>query len=98
MQPILLHITDCHLVPTGQQLLQTDTHETLSAVLAQALGEARPDAIVATGDLVHSGGAEVYRRFLSTVESYCDAPLLYDAKSDSIATGAPTWAADWLTD
>lgn len=104
MQPILLHITDCHLVPTGQQLLHTDTHETLSAVLAQALGEARPDAIVATGDLVHSGGAEVYRRFLSTVESYCDAPLLclpgnHDMIDSMVEAGLPMQSlclGDWF--
>ena len=76
MQQTLLHITDCHLVPKGQQLLQTDTLETLRAVLAQATGEALPDAIVATGDLVHSGGIEGYQQFLSTVESHCAAPLL----------------------
>ena len=76
MQQTLLHITDCHLVPRGQQLLHTDTHGTLDAVLAQAMNEARPDAIVATGDLVHSGGVAVYRQFLSLIESHCDAPLL----------------------
>ena len=103
MQQILLHITDCHLVPAGQQLLHTDTLGTLSAVLAQAIGEARPDAIVATGDLVHSGGAEVYRRFLSTVESYCDAPLLclpgnHDMIDSMVEAGLPMQSlclGDW---
>ena len=104
MQPILLHITDCHLVPAGEQLVHTDTLGTLSAVLVQAMGEARPDAIVATGDLVHSGGAEVYRRFLSTIASHCDAPLLclpgnHDSADAMVEAGLPMQSlclGDWF--
>ena len=104
MQQTLLHITDCHLVPKGQQLLQTDTLETLRAVLAQATGEALPDAIVATGDLVHSGGIEVYQQFLSTVESLCAAPLLclpgnHDRADSMAEAGLPMQSlclGDWF--
>jgi len=104
VQQTLLHITDCHLVPTGQQLLQTDTHGTLNAVLAQAMHEARPDAIVATGDLVHSGGVAVYRQFLSVIESHCDAPLLclpgnHDMTDSMAEAGLPMQSlhlGDWF--
>ncbi len=104
MPQILLHITDCHLVPTDQQLLHTDTQSALNAVLAQAMREARPDAIVATGDLVHSGGIEVYQQFLSTVESHCAAPLLclpgnHDRAASMAEAGLPMQSlslGDWF--
>lgn len=76
MQRTLLHITDCHLVPLGEDLQGTDTNATLNKVLTQALGEGTPDAIVATGDLVHSGGVAVYRQFMASLASATDAPLL----------------------
>jgi Icc protein len=73
----LLHITDCHLLPDpGSRLLGVDTSGTLAAVLAQALEEFRPDAILATGDLGHEGGEATYRRFLELVTSRYDGPLL----------------------
>lgn len=76
MQRNLLHITDCHLVPRGEQLQGVDTQASLDAVLVQAVSEATPDAIVATGDLVHAGGTEVYRQFLSLLRNVFDGPLL----------------------
>jgi Icc protein len=76
VQRTLLHITDCHLVPLGEDLQGTDTNATLDQVLAQALGEQTPDAIVATGDLVHSGGVAVYRQFMAALASAGDVPLL----------------------
>lgn len=76
MQQTLLHITDCHLTPAGEQLQNVDTNAGLGRVLQQALAEAQPDAIIATGDLVHSGGVEVYRRFLTVVTGASDSPLL----------------------
>ena len=63
-------------MPEGELLLDTDTNATLQQVMQQALSEGRPSAIIATGDLVHSGGTPVYRRFLSIITDICDAPLL----------------------
>lgn len=76
MQQKLLHITDCHLMPQGELLRATDTSATLMQVMQQALSESPPNAIIATGDLVHAGGASVYRRFLSIITECCAAPLL----------------------
>ena len=76
MQQTLLHITDCHLLPKGELLLNTDTSATLVRVMQQALSEMAPSAIIATGDLVHAGGAQVYRQFLSIITDSCDVPLL----------------------
>lgn len=73
----LLHITDCHLLPeSGSRLLGVDTAGTLAAVLAQALGEFRADAILATGDLGHEGTLATYRRFIDLVRARFDGPLL----------------------
>lgn len=76
MQQTLLHITDCHLVPLGEALQGIDTNATLNQVLTQALSEQTPDAIIATGDLVHAGGVTVYRQFMLALESVSDAPVL----------------------
>ena len=76
MQQTLLHITDSHLLPEGELLLNTDTSATLRQVMQQALSEMSPSAIIATGDLVHAGGVQVYRQFLSIIADTCDAPLL----------------------
>ena len=51
-------------MPEGELLLDTDTNATLQQVMQQALSEGRPSAIIATGDLVHSGGTPVYQIFL----------------------------------
>ena len=67
MQQTLLHITDSHLLPEGELLLNTDTSATLRQVMQQALSEMSPSAIIATGDLVHAGGAQVYLQFLSII-------------------------------
>ena len=93
-QQTLLHITDCHLVPHGELLLETDTNATLQLVLQQAISEKAPDAIVATGDLVHSGGLEVYRQFLAMVRSVSQKPLLclpgnHDFAEQMIHAGLP---------
>ena len=85
MQRTLLHITDCHLVPLGEGLQGTDTNATLNQVLTQALGEQAPDAIIATGDLVHCGGVAVYRQFMAALAAVSDVPLMYTPAIDFLA-------------
>ncbi|MCP5180971.1 MAG: metallophosphoesterase [Pseudomonadales bacterium] len=73
----VLHITDVHLLPdAGARLVNVDTQRCLEAVLDQALADGRPDALVATGDIAQEGRADVYARFLDTVRSRYDGPLL----------------------
>lgn len=78
----VLQITDCHLLapaPAGAAvptLLGVDTADTLSAVLEQALGEAVPDAIVASGDLAHEGEAAAYQRFQALLAERFQGPLM----------------------
>jgi Icc protein len=59
-----LQITDLHLVPdVGASIYGADPHASLIAVLRAALAlPARPDVIIATGDLSEDGSAESYRR------------------------------------
>lgn len=72
----VLHISDCHLVAAGQLLLGVDTQASLQAVLRQALAEREPDAVIASGDLAHDPMPQVYTRFVDTLRSYTNAPLL----------------------
>lgn len=60
----LLQITDTHLFSdAGGRLLGVDTLATLDAVIARAALEGRtPDAVLATGDLVHDGSPAGYER------------------------------------
>ena len=94
MQHTLLHITDCHLVPQGERLLGADTHSNLQAVLQQACAEVRPDAVVATGDLVHGGTSELYPQLQHILRSFTDAPLLcmpgnHDCGEAMVQAGLP---------
>lgn len=74
---ILLHITDTHLLSSpGRRLLGVDTDATLRAVLAQALSEYRPDALIASGDLAHDPEPASYRRFAGILAEYHRGPLL----------------------
>ena len=60
----------------GAQLIGVDTQASLDAVLSQAMAEATPDAIIASGDLAHDALPDVYARFLHTVQRHSSAPLL----------------------
>lgn len=72
----VLHISDCHLVVDGTELIGVDTQASLEAVLAQAVEERKPDAVIASGDLAHDPLPHIYQRFVGTVRRYTDAPLL----------------------
>jgi Icc protein len=60
----ILQITDTHLFTGSEgQLLGLNTEQSLAAVLADARRRhAATDLVLATGDLVHDGTAEAYRR------------------------------------
>lgn len=53
-----------------------DTEHSLRAVLAQAMAEERPDALLVTGDLSHDPEPHSYHRFAAIVADYFDGPLL----------------------
>jgi 3',5'-cyclic-AMP phosphodiesterase len=75
----VLQVTDTHLLANaGATLLGVDTEASLRAVLRQALDEHAPDAIVATGDLVHddASGAS-YQRFERLVADHFGGPVLH---------------------
>lgn len=104
----VLQITDCHLVAPGETLLGVDTQASLEAVLAQALGEHVPDAIIASGDLAHDPQPAIYRRFLQTVRAASAAPLMclpgnHDVLAAMRAADLPMaplrvgdWSLQWL--
>jgi len=75
----VLQITDTHLRPdAGATLLGVDTDATLRAVLAQALGEHTPVAILATGDIAHDDASGVsYERFDRLVAGFFSGPVLH---------------------
>lgn len=81
----LLQITDCHLKApapasagsAARTLLGVDTAASLDAVLAQALAQQRPDAIIASGDLAHDPEPAAYRRLLGLLRAHFDGPVLY---------------------
>lgn len=62
----LLQITDCHLMPEpGQPFRGLNTDSTLQAVVGDALAQGIEfDHLLLSGDLVHHGGADAYRRLL----------------------------------
>lgn len=104
MSPLLLQVTDTHLLPTpGERLLGVCTQSTLEAVLGQALAEQVPDALIASGDIAHGGEDEAYRRFLATVRRRYGGPVLSvpgnhdvaEAFSGALPTAAVR-AANWL--
>jgi 3',5'-cyclic-AMP phosphodiesterase len=75
----VLQITDTHLLAgSGATLLGVDTEASLRAVLRQALDEHTPDAILATGDLVHDDASGVsYRRFERLLAGFFSGPVLH---------------------
>lgn len=72
----VLHITDCHLVAAGTELIGVDTQASLEAVLEQAVSERTPDAVIASGDIAHDPLPQVYGRFLETLQRYTTAPVM----------------------
>ena len=72
----VLQVSDTHLVVPGARLIGVDTQASLEAVLKQAVSEAQPDAIIASGDIAHDPTRDVYARFVATVRRVSDAPLL----------------------
>ncbi|WP_260426618.1 phosphodiesterase [Burkholderia sp. Bp9142] len=57
----IIHITDVHLVPPGQQLFESDPQERLHACLAHvATHHADANMCIMTGDLAHDGDEEAY--------------------------------------
>ncbi|MGV9664276.1 metallophosphoesterase [Nocardia niigatensis] len=67
---ILVQLTDTHLRPAGEQVLDTiDTHATLLHVLNRLrTGGQRIDALLLSGDLTDNGSPEAYRRLREAVE------------------------------
>ncbi|WP_188749287.1 phosphodiesterase [Marinobacterium zhoushanense] len=65
----LLQISDCHLMPEPEQRFRgLNTDSTLQAVVADALAQGIEfDQLLLSGDLVHHGGADAYRRLLDMV-------------------------------
>ncbi len=73
----VLQVTDCHLFASPEgELRNMRTLDTLNAVLAQASLEARPDAILATGDIAQQAHPATYATFLAAVRARFDAPLV----------------------
>jgi len=73
----VLQITDLHLLgDPAARLLGVDTADSLRAVLTQACGERRPDAVLVTGDLTQHGEPEAYARFVEILEAFYDGPRL----------------------
>lgn len=81
----VLHISDCHLVVAGTDLLGVDTQQTLEWVLADALADGSPDAVIASGDLAHDPTPAVYERFLATIQSATDSPMLVTPGNHDVA-------------
>lgn len=72
----ILQISDTHLrAEPAATLLGVDTAASLAGVLEQALAEGRPDAVLATGDLVHEEAA-AYARFRYILSERYDGPWL----------------------
>ncbi|SEG80630.1 phosphodiesterase [Marinobacterium lutimaris] len=62
----LLQLTDCHLMPQpGQLFRDIDADRQLARVVEHLMGIDQPiDHLLLTGDLVHHGEAQAYRRLL----------------------------------
>ncbi len=57
----LIQITDCHLVPEGQRLFESDPGARLAVAIDSVIAEhADADLVVFTGDLAHDGRPEAY--------------------------------------
>jgi Icc protein len=65
----LLQVTDPHLyADPSREIYDTNSAESLRAVLAQALADGpRPDAVLVTGDVAEDSTAEAYARFRDTL-------------------------------
>lgn len=65
----LLQISDCHLMPDPARLFRgVDSDASLGSVAGDALNRGiMYEHLVLTGDLVHHGGADAYRRLLEIV-------------------------------
>ena len=72
----VLQITDCHFVRPEQEVLGVGTAASLTSVLAQALAEGVPDAVVVSGDVGHECAEADYRLFHKMLTDYVDAPTL----------------------
>ncbi len=73
----ILQLTDCHLHhDPDKSLLGINTQQSLEEVVASILASGeRPDAVVATGDLVHDGSESGYRRLARSL-ALLGAPAL----------------------
>ena len=91
----VLHITDLHLLESEEKrLLDTDTTETLRAVLAAATGERQPAAVLATGDIAHDPVVSTYRRCLDILGEFHTGPLVclpgnHDVLQPMVDAGMP---------
>ncbi len=84
--PRLLHITDCHLrADPERRLLGIDTAATLTAVLAQALSEHSPDALIVSGDLAHDPEPASYARLTALLDDFYRGPRLHLAGNHDVA-------------
>jgi Icc protein len=80
-------------------LLGVDTADSLRAVLARALAEGRPDALLVTGDVSHEGDEASYRRFAAIVADHYEGPVLclpgnHDKSAAMREVLGETWALD----
>ncbi len=57
-------------------MLGVDTAHSLRAVLGQAMGEARPDAVLVTGDVAHDPTEQSYDRVRAILAEFFDGPTL----------------------
>lgn len=84
----ILQITDLHLLAgDGERLLGVDTFDSLRAVLEQALGERRPDALLVTGDLTQHGEPAAYARIDALLRERYDGPRLVLPGNHDLAAG-----------
>ena len=96
----VLHITDLHLLESEEKrLLDTDTTETLRAVLAAATGERQPAAVLATGDIAHDPVVSTYRHCLEVLGEFHAGPLLclpgnHDLLQPMVDAGMPMQALE----
>ena len=73
----LLQITDLHLLADPElACLVWIQLSSLRAVLHQAFAQARPDAVLATGDITHHGDTGAYARFDERFAECFDGPVL----------------------
>ena len=84
----ILQITDCHLYgDPSADLLGVDTRESLRQVLEAALPEdgPSPDAVIATGDLVHDCSEAGYRHLGDALDARCSHILAMPGNHDDPA-------------